>query len=74
VTAGIDFGLALVREIWGEPTARAIALGIEYRPAPPFSGGHPDAESESITAAVGTLLAERAERRLRASERAAARL
>jgi cyclohexyl-isocyanide hydratase len=42
VTAGIDFGLSVVAEIAGETTARAIQLGIEYDPAPPFDSGHPD--------------------------------
>ncbi|MGA8176541.1 MAG: DJ-1/PfpI family protein, partial [Pseudolabrys sp.] len=42
VTAGIDFGLSVIAEIAGEPTARRIQLGIEYDPAPPFDSGHPD--------------------------------
>ena len=36
VTAGIDFALSVVAEIAGETTARAIQLGIEYDPLPPF--------------------------------------
>jgi cyclohexyl-isocyanide hydratase len=42
VTSGIDFGLTVVAEIAGETTARAIQLGIEYDPSPPFDSGHPD--------------------------------
>jgi cyclohexyl-isocyanide hydratase len=42
VTAGIDFGLRVIAEIAGEPTARRIQLGIEYDPAPPFDSGDPD--------------------------------
>jgi cyclohexyl-isocyanide hydratase len=42
VTAGIDFGLRLVAELAGEDMARAIQLGLEYDPAPPFQCGHPD--------------------------------
>jgi cyclohexyl-isocyanide hydratase len=42
VTSGIDFGLSVIAEIAGEPTAHAIQLGIEYDPAPPFDSGHPD--------------------------------
>ncbi len=42
VTSGIDFGLSVVAEIAGEDTAKAIQLGIEYDPAPPFDCGHPD--------------------------------
>jgi cyclohexyl-isocyanide hydratase len=41
VTAGIDFGLALVAAIHGEAVARFIQLSIEYDPAPPFDSGSP---------------------------------
>ena len=41
VTAGIDFGLALMATIAGEGIARATQLAIEYAPAPPFSSGTP---------------------------------
>src|SRR5690349_15301139 len=53
VTSGIDFGLSIVAQIADERTARAIQLGIEYDPAPPFDSGHPDrapAEIKSILA------------------------
>ncbi|MCA9672995.1 MAG: DJ-1/PfpI family protein [Myxococcales bacterium] len=56
VTAGIDFALALVGRVWGEPLARALALGLEYRPSPPFDGGHPSVESEPVVAAVRAAL------------------
>jgi len=39
VSAGIDLALALVARIGGEDLARAIQLGIEYDPDPPFDGG-----------------------------------
>lgn len=55
VTAGIDFGLSVVAEIAGETAARAIQLGIEYDPAPPFDSGHPD----RAPAAVKSMLSER---------------
>lgn len=42
VTAGIDFALTITAEIAGEAVARAIQLGIEYDPAPPFDSGSPD--------------------------------
>jgi cyclohexyl-isocyanide hydratase len=42
VTSGIDFGLSVAAEIAGETVARAIQLGIEYDPAPPFDSGDPD--------------------------------
>lgn len=42
VTAGIDFALRVAAELAGEQVAKAIQLGLEYNPAPPFSCGHPD--------------------------------
>jgi len=41
VTAGIDFGLHLVGEIWGRDVAESIQLAIEYDPQPPFQAGSP---------------------------------
>jgi cyclohexyl-isocyanide hydratase len=58
VTAGIDFGLSVVAEIAGETTARAIQLGIEYDPAPPFDSGHPD----RAPTAVKSILSDRYEK------------
>ncbi len=45
VTSGIDFAFVIVAEIAGPDVARAIQLGIEYDPAPPFDAGHPDKAS-----------------------------
>lgn len=50
VSAGIDFALSIVAEIAGPDVARAIQLGIEYDPAPPFDAGHPDKASEAAVA------------------------
>jgi cyclohexyl-isocyanide hydratase len=52
VTAGIDFGLSVVAEIAGEAAARAIQLGIEYDPAPPFDSGHPDRAPAQVKSAL----------------------
>jgi cyclohexyl-isocyanide hydratase len=41
VTAGIDFGLALIAALRGEELARRIQLVIEYDPKPPFDAGSP---------------------------------
>jgi transcriptional regulator GlxA family with amidase domain len=41
VSAGIDLGLLLAAEIAGEDIAKAIQLGIEYDPQPPFDAGSP---------------------------------
>jgi cyclohexyl-isocyanide hydratase len=42
VTAGIDFGLVVVGEIFGRELAESIELRMEYAPAPPFGVGRPD--------------------------------
>lgn len=49
VTSGIDFAFVVVAEIAGPEVAQAIQLGIEYDPAPPFDGGHPDKASVAAT-------------------------
>jgi cyclohexyl-isocyanide hydratase len=41
VTAGLDFGLALVARMRGADVAKRLQLGLEYDPAPPFTSGHP---------------------------------
>lgn len=50
VTAGIDFGLAIVAELAGRDAAETIQLGLEYRPAPPFNAGGPDTASPAVLA------------------------
>ena len=52
VTAGIDFGLTLAAELAGDAAAKAIQLGLEYDPAPPFHCGHPDVAEPAVTAQV----------------------
>jgi len=52
VTAGIDFALRLVAELCDDDTARAIQLGLEYDPAPPFRAGSPALAGEELTARV----------------------
>jgi cyclohexyl-isocyanide hydratase len=63
VTAGIDFGLRVVADFAGEVAARAIQLGIEYDPRPPFDSGHPrhadPALVERVKAAAEMRQAER---------------
>jgi cyclohexyl-isocyanide hydratase len=49
VTAGIDFALSVMAEIAGEQAARAVQLGLEYDPAPPFACGHPDRAPTALT-------------------------
>jgi transcriptional regulator GlxA family with amidase domain len=42
VSAGIDMALTLVARMFHENVAKAIQLGIEYDPAPPFDSGTPE--------------------------------
>jgi cyclohexyl-isocyanide hydratase len=42
MTAGIDFGLAMVGQIAGEATGRVAELSFEYAPQPPFGTGRPE--------------------------------
>ena len=53
VTAGIDFGLAVVDELWGRAAAQSIALAIEYDPQSPVGRGvpgevHPDVHAQTF--------------------------
>jgi len=57
VTAGIDFGLRLCSELAGDEVARAIQLGLEYDPEPPFRSGHPRVADPVLVAAVRARLA-----------------
>ena len=42
MTAGVDFGLAMVGHIAGEPVGRVVELSFEYVPQPPFGTGRPE--------------------------------
>ena len=52
VTAGIDFGLAMIAEIAGEELAKAAQLAMEYSPKPPFNSGTPEEASEETVKMV----------------------
>ncbi|MEH2252928.1 DJ-1/PfpI family protein [Nostoc sp.] len=52
VTAGIDFGLTLAAELFGEASAQAIQLGIEYNPQPAFNSGSPQTAPAAVLASV----------------------
>jgi cyclohexyl-isocyanide hydratase len=63
VTAGIDFALLIVAEIFGEETAKEVQLSIEYDPKPPFDSGSPEAAgSDIVEKAFPTRTAEAARR------------
>ena len=57
VTAGIDFGLAVVAELVGKEQAEAIQLGLEYAPEPPFAAGTPEEAPAAVLATVKDRLA-----------------
>jgi cyclohexyl-isocyanide hydratase len=59
VTAGIDFALRVAAELAGEQVAKAIQLGLEYNPEPPFRAGGPDVAEPALVAAVRARLIER---------------
>ncbi len=48
VSAGIDMALALAARVAGEQVAKAIQLGIEYDPQPPFHAGSPETAPAEI--------------------------
>lgn len=74
VTAGIDFGLAVAGEIFGEDQAKAIQLGIEYAPLPPFNAGSPETAGKDIETASREAAKDRQAERLVAVREAASRV
>jgi transcriptional regulator GlxA family with amidase domain len=52
VSAGIDMALTLAGRIAGEDVARAVQLGIEYDPEPPFDSGSPAKASPELVELV----------------------
>jgi putative intracellular protease/amidase len=59
VSAGIDMALVLAARIAGEDVARAIQLGIEYDPEPPFDSGSPRSAPPAIVELVRGIAAQR---------------
>jgi len=49
VTAGIDFGLHLAAKLRNEKYAKAMQLGLEYDPQPPYHAGTPAGAGADIT-------------------------
>ena len=52
VSAGIDMALELVARMTHEEVAKAIQLGIEYDPSPPFDAGSPEKAGENLVALI----------------------
>lgn len=69
VTSGLDFALTLIARIKGDAVAQAIQLAIEYDPAPPFAGGHPDRTPEAITEGLKARVYDAAAARMEAALR-----
>lgn len=64
VTAGLDFGLALAAQIYGQQTAEKLQLQIEYDPQPPFNSGSPrTANPALVTAAINARAEVQAKRK-----------
>ncbi|QCB55944.1 DJ-1/PfpI family protein [Sphingopyxis sp. PAMC25046] len=70
VTSGLDFALTLIARLKGDAVAQAIQLAIEYDPAPPFAGGHPDRAPEAVTAGLKARVYDTAAARMEAALRA----
>src|SRR5205809_7423739 len=58
VSSGIDMALTLAARIAGDDVARAIQLGIEYDPEPPFHCGSPAKAPEAIRELVRAAAAQ----------------
>jgi hypothetical protein len=52
VSSGIDMALRLLQELYGDETAQAVQLGIEYDPDPPLDAGSPDKAPTPIVEVV----------------------
>ena len=62
VSSGIDMALTLAAHLAGDDVARAIQLGIEYDPQPPFDAGSPDKAGPELVALVAELAMDREDR------------
>lgn len=63
VTSGIDFGLSILEEVFGQTEAETVQLTLEYAPSPPFKSGKPgEARAEVLERGRERLAASRAAR------------
>lgn len=58
VTAGIDFGLALVGSLRDRTYAEGVQLLAEYAPEPPFDAGTPERAPPEVTAIIDAMMAD----------------
>lgn len=73
VTAGLDFGLTVVAQVWGPETAQLLQLGSEYDPHPPFDAGSPRTAPAATVARFEEMSARLTEARRAAALRQASR-
>jgi cyclohexyl-isocyanide hydratase len=64
VTAGVDFGLALLAVLRGEEAAKTVQLMMEYDPAPPFDVGTPEKAERAMIENAQRMLNAPAESRV----------
>ena len=74
VTAGIDFGLQVIRELWGDQSAQLAQLTMEYDPQPPTNSGSPRTAAPELVAGARQILAGYSARQAIAVAAAAKRL
>ena len=74
VTAGVDFALSVLAELFGEEEADAVQLAAEYDPQPPRTAGSPELASPALVERVRERAAARQEQRLQVSTAAAGRM
>ncbi|GBQ99662.1 putative intracellular protease/amidase [Acetobacter nitrogenifigens DSM 23921 = NBRC 105050] len=58
VTAGIDFALILIAELWGDEAAQSVQLLLEYAPSPPSDAGLPETAPSRVREAVLNRMAD----------------
>ena len=63
VTAGIDFGLALLAKLSGEHVAMGRQLYLQYDPEPPFNAGVPETAPPQIVEEERAITQERYDQR-----------
>jgi cyclohexyl-isocyanide hydratase len=74
VTAGLDFGLALLEALVGRVPAELAQLGAEYDPHPPLNAGSPKAAGPALVSRLEELAAKQIAWRVERIRKAAQRL
>lgn len=71
VTAGIDLGLMVVAEMFGQPVAEFVQLRLEYNPQPPFNAGSPDTAPADVLTSTQEKMSKPQQKRIEIAERIA---